>query len=537
MLDGWILIPGGLGLFLLGMSVMTEGLHGLAGEYLRRALTRFTRSAVSGAATGAVGTAILQSSSATTVAAVGFVSAGLLTFEQALGVIFGANLGTTVTGWLVALLGLKLSIGDVTLPLLLLGALLRLFARGMPRHAGTAVAGFALIFLGISFLQAGMADYQGTVTPATFPGDSLVGRLQLLAIGIAVTVLTQSSSAGVATALAAVYTGTISFPQAAALVIGMDVGTTVTAAFATLGGSVETRRTGYSHVIYNLLTGAGALLLLSPYVAAWEWLAPGALASRAELALVGFHGLFNLLGVVAVVPFTGAFATLVRRLVPEAPDPLVDRLDRQLLREPGIALDAACAVSAELAADAVGLGERYLGDGPTTAAGSRLERLAYRLDRAHAYVDAIHLLPGHGTDWLRLNALMHLLDHLQRLVDRFAEETNRVETLKGVPGLQAEGRAMAGMLIELGELLDTGDFAAAESLAQAFADRMAERAEQVRAEIMADVAAGRTDVPEGTARLEAIRWLRRAVGHLARIAHYLARPESRVAVKPGKDRR
>lgn len=118
MINNLMQLLGGLGLFLLGMLVMTDGLRGLAGDYFNRVLARFTNSPLSGAATGAVSTAILQSSSATTVAAVGFVGAGLLTFPQALGVIFGANLGTTITGWMVALLGLKLKIGDLVLPLL-----------------------------------------------------------------------------------------------------------------------------------------------------------------------------------------------------------------------------------------------------------------------------------------------------------------------------------------------------------------------------------------------------------------------------------
>ena len=182
-----IQLLGGLGLFLLGMLVMTDGLRGLAGEQLNRRLARFTNGPVSGALAGAFTTALLQSSRATTVAAVGFVGAGLLTFVQALGVIFGANLGTTITGWLVALLGLKLQIGSLVLPLILLGALMRLFARGRWQHAGFALAGFSLLFQGIAVLQAGMVAYDGLVTPVDFPVDTWGGRLQLVAIGIAVT--------------------------------------------------------------------------------------------------------------------------------------------------------------------------------------------------------------------------------------------------------------------------------------------------------------------------------------------------------------
>jgi phosphate:Na+ symporter len=202
-------ILGGVGLFLLGMLVLTGGLRGLAGDALRRLLARFTRSPVSGAIAGAVTTAVIQSSSATTVTAVGFVGAGLLSFPQALGIVFGANIGTTVTGWLVAILGFKLELATIAPPLLVAGVLLRLFASGTARQAGWALAGFSLLFIGIDALQQGMGAFEGRVTPENFPEDSPSGRLRLVLIGVAITLVTQSSSAGVATAMVALGTGAI----------------------------------------------------------------------------------------------------------------------------------------------------------------------------------------------------------------------------------------------------------------------------------------------------------------------------------------
>lgn len=233
MFNGILQAVGGLGLFLLGMSVMTGGLKAMADDRLRSTLAATTKGPVSGVCTGAVATAILQSSSATTVAAVGFVHAGLLTFSQALGIIFGANIGTTMTGWLVALVGFKLKLGEVMLPVIFVGMLFRLAGRGRIESVGTALAGFGLIFVGIGVLQDGMAAFHGVVTPDVFPPDTIIGRLLLVTIGVAITVVTQSSSAGVAAALTAVHAGTITLPQAAAMVIGMDFGTTITAAMAT----------------------------------------------------------------------------------------------------------------------------------------------------------------------------------------------------------------------------------------------------------------------------------------------------------------
>ena len=243
---------GGLGLFLVGMNMLTEGLRGLAGDRLRLILRKSTETPLKGVVAGAATTAMVQSSSATTVATVGFVAAGLMTFQQALGVIFGANIGTTITGWLVAIVGCKLDLGLVLTPVVLGGALLNLFSPNPWKQLGWAWAGFGVLFIGIDALKDGMVAFRGIVTPDSFPADTLSGRLKLVVLGTVLTVITQSSSAGVASALAALAVGAITLPQAAALVIGMNVGTTFTAMVATLGGGTASRRTGVSHVIFNL---------------------------------------------------------------------------------------------------------------------------------------------------------------------------------------------------------------------------------------------------------------------------------------------
>ena len=235
---------GGVGLFLIGMLLLTDGLKALAGGRMRDLLAGFTSTPLSGVATGAVTTAVIQSSSATTVAAVGFVASGLLTFPQAIGIIFGANIGTTATGWLVAILGFKLDLGQVALPFVFLAAFLRIAFRGRVALAGQALAGFCLIFVGIEYMKDGLDAFEGIVTPTDFPSDTTLGRLELVAIGALITVVTQSSSAGVAAALAALGAGAINFPQAATLVIGMNVGTTFTAVLATVGGGTMARCTG-----------------------------------------------------------------------------------------------------------------------------------------------------------------------------------------------------------------------------------------------------------------------------------------------------
>ena len=172
---------GGLGLFLLGIIILTDGLRVLAGDAMRSALIRFTHSPLSGAITGFITTAILRSSSATTVAAVGFVGAGLISFSESLGIIFGANIGTTITGWIVVLLGFKLQIGNIMMLFVLLGVLLRLFAKNTLATFGYTLAGFALIFVGIAMMQQGMGGFTGIITPELLPPDTFIGRLKLVA--------------------------------------------------------------------------------------------------------------------------------------------------------------------------------------------------------------------------------------------------------------------------------------------------------------------------------------------------------------------
>ena len=253
---------GGVGLFLFGMQSMTGALREIASRQMRAILARFTTSPLTGALSGAATTAVIQSSSATMVTVIGFVGAGLLSFPQAIGVIYGANIGTTITGWIVALLGLKLSLGTIALPGLLVGALTATMARGRLARLGALLAGFSLIFIGLDMMKDATAGFESWLSPEILPPDSWAGRALLLLIGAGVTVVIQSSSAGVATTLVLLSSGAITLGQGAALVIGMDVGTTFTAILATVGGSRDMRRTAIAHTAYNIVTGAVAFAML-----------------------------------------------------------------------------------------------------------------------------------------------------------------------------------------------------------------------------------------------------------------------------------
>ncbi|MEN8207346.1 MAG: Na/Pi symporter [Pseudomonadota bacterium] len=513
---------GGLGLFLLGMIIMTEGLRELAGDAIRSALMRFTSSPVTGAATGAISTAILQSSSATTVAAVGFVGAGLMTFGSSLGIIFGANIGTTITGWLVALFGFKLKLGTIMLPLILVGAILRLFAAGRLSSTGYALAGFGLIFVGIGAMQNGLSGMQGLITPETLPPDTWPGRIQIVLLGTLVTVITQSSSAGVAATMTALYAGAISFEQGLALIIGMDVGTTITAVLASIGGTIGARRTGISHLIYNLFTGSCALLLISPYIMTWQYFMPDGLTQNAEIALVAFHTLFNTIGVLLILPVTDRFARFIKKLIPEEKSSHALNLDSSLLEMPELSLAAvqdAVLVEYILLLNHV---DAILDSGQKEKRAD-LARMQLELDETHAYLDAIQLQGSTDASWDRMLDLIHTLDHLQRMHERCEEDEDRAITARETRDLSIMHEMLATLISNTIAGINKGNWGDMVQLSRQAGQAIIQQVGPQRDNIAASIADGRMTVPEATDCLEAVRWLNRVSHHVARINYHLHR--------------
>jgi len=337
------LLLGGVGLFLLGMMLMTDGLKLAAGPALERVLSQGTSTRWRSLLSGMSITALLQASGAVTVATLGFVNSGLLTFERAMWVIFGSNVGTTFTAWLVALLGFSIKIDVYAMPLVGLGAFLRIFApAGRARALGTALAGFGLLFLGIDGLKSAFEDLGRSYALPDNLGDGWTGALWMLVVGFFMTMLMQSSSASVALILTAVAGQMVSLENAAAAVIGANIGTTSTAMLAVIGATADAKRLALVHVIFNVITGTVALLLLPLFVGGlllvgsrWE------LVQTPALFLAAFHTAFNLLGVLLMIPLAprmtrrllGWFGHKVNLAKPQ-------HLDTNVLEVPQLALRA-----------------------------------------------------------------------------------------------------------------------------------------------------------------------------------------------------
>jgi len=502
---------GGVGIFLVGMLLLTAGLKGLAGQRMRSILARFTRTPLSGAVTGALTTAVVQSSSATTVTAVGFVASGLLTFVQALGIIFGANIGTTMTGWIVAVLGFKLDLGQAVLPLIFVGALLQLSGRRRLAFIGQAVAGFSLLFIGIDQMKDGLAAFEGVVTPSDFPSEGIFGRLQLVAVGMLITIVTQSSSAGVATALAALGAGAINFPQAAALVIGMDVGTTFTALLATIGGGTMARRTGLAHVVYNVMTGVMAFFLLGPFAAVF---ASVVTEGNGQIALVAFHSFFNAVGVLVVLPFARPFARFVEWLVPERGPALTRDLDPALLSEPRVAIDVCTSAANRLNTALCDHLCRTIGV-PPAAGATRYDRDALErgLTELRAYIDRIRLPAGRPQLAAATASTFHLLDHQFRLLYR-CDQARRIAALDDAPRLR---RLRAILAVIAAEQARSPDPVATEARLDRLRNLMRDQRRRPRDRIIEAAVAGEIGDEDALARVDALRWLQRVTYHLWRI--------------------
>lgn len=516
---------GGIGLFLFGMQSMTGALRDLASRQMRAILARFTTSPLTGALSGAATTAVIQSSSATMVTVIGFVGAGLLSFPQAIGVIYGANVGTTITGWIVALLGLKLSLGTIALPGLLVGALTATMARGRLARLGTLLAGFSLVFIGLDMMKEATAGFESWLSPEILPSDSLGGRALLLLLGAAVTIVIQSSSAGVATTLVLLSSGAITLGQGAALVIGMDVGTTFTAILATVGGSRDMRRTAIAHTAYNIVTGAVAFALLGLIVP----LLSRAFAPQDPAALVTFHTLFNIIGAAVMLPLTAPFARLIERLVPGRGAALTESLDRRLLGDANAAMDGAETCANRILCEMFRAGGHYLQPQGGPLPSGAVMRLEPALDDLHAFLSQISVAPDDAPATNRYAALLHQYDHMTRLAHRLTREDQMRRLLVDV-GLQRPALALGAAMRRAAQRPSRIDAAALDRLARLIEGRT----QRLRRSVLLREHAGLVEVRDLFGLTDAMRWLSHAAHHAARAVHYgelaaLDRPEMPVA--------
>jgi phosphate:Na+ symporter len=324
-------VAGSLCLFLYGMKVMSDGIQQAAGDRLQRVLNFMTGNRIMGVLTGFMVTAIIQSSSATTVMVVSFVNAGLLTLIQSIGVIMGANIGTTVTAWIVSLVGFSLNISILALPAIGIGFIARV-VKWKYQDIGEVILGFGLLFLGLDFLTKSMPPLGDSVNIISSVSNlGFVSSLIGAGAGLVMTLITHSSSASTAITLTMAFNGVVGYEMAASMILGANIGTTIDAALASIGTKTAAKRAAMVHVLFNIIGVFWALPLLKPILFLVELVAPGTITPglvRSVLIpthLAMLHTVFNILNTLFFLPFVKPFAALVSFMIKDDKAEIVSR--------------------------------------------------------------------------------------------------------------------------------------------------------------------------------------------------------------------
>jgi len=555
-----ISILGGVRLFLLGMTVMTGGLKALAGTGLRAVLSKAAATPLSGAFWGAIVTLLVQSSSATTMTTIGLVSAGLLTFPQGLGLVFGANIGTTGTGWLVALIGVRVSLTAAALPMIFIGALIKLLGRGRVSAAGAALAGFALVLFGLTTLQQGMGGLAESLHPADLPAvlgspavswwSGLLGLLVLVAVGLAMTAVMQSSTAAIAVTLSAYYAGAVGLDQAFALVIGQNIGTATSSAMAAIGASSTAKRLALAYVLFKLIAAVIALVL---FPITTPLLIRASSAVDGVTLLAAYHTAYNVVGVLVLLPLIDRFTRFVERLLPERGSPLTRCLDPAALATPIAAVEAVRrTVARALAAVCLSIEATLAAADRGGAVSSKkgvgsVAEAADALRQAREFMSRVEGRPESQDEQRRLTSALHALDHTSRLTETAGGMAEFDVTYGGPENVRAAqlcADAMRNAAAAAGQVADlpTGpghaatdkkpprSTAAATSTDEALARlehctaALDDQQRAYRAATLGAVASGVLTADEAIVRVDAVRRLEALSHHAWRsVAHLLNR--------------
>ena len=329
-------VLGGLGIFLYGMDSMSSGMQKLAGQRLKKILALLTTNRVVAILMGIGVTMLVQSSSVSTVMTIGFVNASLLTLKQALGVIFGANIGTTVTGWI-----LVLNIGKYGLPIVGAGAILYIFLKGdRAKTKALTFMGLGMIFLGLQLMSNGLKPVRSMPEFVSmfhmFSADTYFGVIKVAAVGALITAIVQSSSATLGITITLAVQGLIDYPTAVALVLGENVGTTITAILATLNANVNAKRAAYAHTIINTL---GVIWVTAVFPYYLKFLSNfGSPEANITMAIATAHTMFNVTNVLLFTPFIGVMADLLNKIVKDdgKKDERVTKIDFLMLKTPSV---------------------------------------------------------------------------------------------------------------------------------------------------------------------------------------------------------
>ena len=313
-------LAGSLALLMYGMKMLGEGIQKSAGNSLHRFLAVMTSNRFAAVFTGCLITIIIQSSGATTVMVVSFVNAGLITLQQSVGVIFGANIGTTVTAWIVALFGFQFNIAAAAIPVFGIGYLIKYVRKIKKESAGEALMGFGLLFLGLDFLSALSPGADNAAVLNVFQNNGTVSILLGMLGGLLITAIIHSSSAATAVILTLCRNGVLHWEFAAAMVLGCNIGSTIDAVLASMGTKANARRAALVHVLFNVAGSILAFIFFRPLLALVDFITPGTVMQTLPSHVAMLHTLFNVLSTLLFLPFTSQIALLTEKLIKTKPN-------------------------------------------------------------------------------------------------------------------------------------------------------------------------------------------------------------------------
>lgn len=316
------MIAAGVAIFLFGMLSLEDGFRAFTGGLLERVLQRTTDTLPKSIGFGFATTTVMQSSSLVSVITISFLSAGLLGLASGIGIILGANIGTTTGAWLIAGLGLKVKLSTYAMPMLVFGIILVFQKHRLLKGAGYVLAGLGFLFLGIHYMKDGFEAYRATIDLASYAIPGFLGLLIFTLIGVAATVIMQSSHATLVLIITALASAQITYENALALAIGANIGTTITALIGAMSANHDGKRLAGAHLIFNLMTGLVAMVFIGQFVYVVDALSAvlGIAPDNHTLKLAVFHTLFNLVGVLLMVPFVGRLVRFLERVI-KAPTP------------------------------------------------------------------------------------------------------------------------------------------------------------------------------------------------------------------------
>ena len=383
-LDVFFKVVGGLGLFLYGMENMSSGMQKIAGEKLKKTLAALTTNRIMSIIMGIFVTGMAQSSSVSTVMTIGFINASLLTLQQGLGVILGANVGTTITGWLLAL-----NIGKYGLPIVGFAAITFMFLKGeKSRTRALTIMGFGFIFLGLELMSTGLSPLR--TLPEfielfhSFKAHTFLGVIKVALVGALLTAVVQSSAATLGITITLAVQGLIDYPTAVALVLGENVGTTVTALFASIGANSNAKRAAYAHTLINIVGVMWATVLFKPYLKLLENFSDP--VSNISTSIATAHTIFNIVNVILFIPFIGYLAKFLCKIVKDDDNGIVrvTRLSSLMVTLPSVIISQTktevLAMAANIKEVFFKLEELYYDDSKLEAYCEEINGIEYKLD-------------------------------------------------------------------------------------------------------------------------------------------------------------